>query len=105
MQILDAFRHPVSRSRARSANLQDAAMRLHIEGEDVAAQIGNHVLVHQDIPERANVFVADLALIGPRKAVDGKHRVMAKNELMSGITMVSERCFQPRELDMALTAK
>ena len=53
MQILDAFRHPVSRSRARSADLQDTAMRLHIEGEDVAAQIGKHVFVHQDVPERA----------------------------------------------------
>src|SRR5262245_9279947 len=80
-------------------------MRLHIEGKDVAAQVTKHVFVHQDVPERANVFVADLALIRAGKAVDGKHRVMAKDELMSRVAMFSQRCLQPLDFDMALSSE
>ena len=49
--------------------------------------------------------MADLALIRAAKAVDGKHRVMAKDELMSGVAMFFQGSFQPLDLDVALSSE
>src|SRR6516164_201809 len=82
MQILDALRHAMRGAGSRAADLQHAAMHLHVEGEDVAAQIGEHPLFDQDVPEPACMFWPDLTLIGRLEAVDRMHRMMADHELV-----------------------
>jgi hypothetical protein len=49
--------------------------------------------------------LSSIALIPAAKAVDGKHRVMAKDKLMPGIAVFSQRCLQPLDLDMPLTSE
>jgi hypothetical protein len=44
MEVFDAFRHPVRSSGAPRADLQDAAMHLYIERQNMAAQVGENTL-------------------------------------------------------------
>jgi hypothetical protein len=44
MEVFDSFRHPVRRSGAAGADLQDAAVHLYIERQNMAAQVCDNVL-------------------------------------------------------------
>ena len=105
MKVLDALGHAMGRAGACGADLQHAAMDLHVEGEDVAAEIGQHAALDEHVPELGRMLGTDLALIGTREAVDGEHRVVAKNQLVAGIGMALQHVAEPRRLDMALAAQ
>ena len=105
VQVFDAFGHAVRRSGAGGADLQHAAMDLHVEGEDVAAEIGEHAALDEHVPEISRVLGADLPLVGTGEAVDREDRVMAQHQLVVRIGMALQHLAQPRRLDMALAAQ
>jgi hypothetical protein len=49
MEVFDAFRHPVSCSRTSRADLKNASVHLHVECQDVAAQIGDDAMRHERV--------------------------------------------------------
>ena len=63
MQILDLLRHSVRGSRTGCRDLQHAAMHLHIEGQDMTADISEDIVRHQQIPELLGMLRTDLANI------------------------------------------
>jgi hypothetical protein len=80
-------------------------MHLHVEGEDMTAQVGEHVRLHQDVPEPAGVLGADLALVGSGEAIDGVDGMVAQNELVPGIGMLVQHALEPLGLDVPLPAQ
>lgn len=85
MEVFYALGHPVGSSCTCATDLKHAAMHLHIESQNVAAQIGKNSTIDQSVPERLRVLRADVALVGARKAVYRMHRMMTKDDLMLGV--------------------
>jgi hypothetical protein len=105
VEILDAFGHAMGCPRPCRAYLKHAPIDLHVEGQDVGAKVGEHIRLHQDVPEAAGVLRADLALVWAGEAVDGVDWMMAQNELVPGIGMLVEDTLQPLGFDMAFAAQ
>src|SRR6516162_3977698 len=92
-------------SGARGADLQHPTVHLHVEGENMAAYVGQHSAVYQNIPEGPSVLVPYFTLVCARKAVDGEHRMMSQNELVPGVFMLTQCRLQPLRFQMALASK
>jgi hypothetical protein len=86
---------------AGSAELQNAAVNLNIEGEDMAADIGQHIRFDQNIPEALGVFMTYFALIRAGKSVDWEDRMMAEDDLVADIAVCLQRCLEPLGLNVA----
>ena len=95
----------MQRAGSGGAYLEHAALHLDVERQDVAAQICQHVVRHERIPERGSVLGTDVALVGAGEAVHRKHGVMADHQLEPGIRMLAEDLVQPCGLDVALAAQ
>ena len=105
MEILDPLRHAVGGAGAGRADLQDAAMDLDVEGQDVAAQVGEHTVLGQHVPEDVCMLGADVALIRTAEAVDGVNRMMAGDDLVARIGVLLQDGAKPLRLDMAFAAQ
>ena len=73
---------------SRCANLKHTTVDLHVEGEDVTADVSKYTSVDKDCPERRCVFWSNLSLIGAGEAVDGINGMMADDQLMSRVRVL-----------------
>ena len=105
VQVFDALGHAMRRAGAGGADLQHAPVDLHVKGQDVAAQVGEHAAFDEGVPERSGVLGSDLALVGTGETVDGMHRVMADDQLVARVGMAVQHVAQPCRFDMALAAQ
>ena len=105
MEIFDALRHAVRGAGAGGADLQHAAMDLHVECQDMAAQVGEHARLAQNVPECRRVLWADIALVGAGEAVDRMDGMVARDELVAGVRVLVQHGAEPVGLDMAFAAE
>ena len=90
MQILNAVRHSMRRPGSRCANLKHTTVDLHVEGEDVTADVSKYLRVDQDRPECRRVFGPNFSLIGTGKAVDRINGMMTDDWLVSRVRVLRQ---------------
>ncbi len=80
-------------------------MHLHIEREDMAAEVSENLVLDETVPEVSCVFRADLAFIVAGIAVHRKHRVVADHDLVARVGVLAKHLPQLYRLDMAFSAE
>ena len=88
VQVFVLGRHAMGRAGPGRADLQYARLHLHIKSQDMAAEVGEHAVAPQRIPEAPAVFPLDHALVVARVAVDGPDRMMAEDQLVPGVALL-----------------
>jgi hypothetical protein len=77
---------------------------LHIEGEHMAAQVGQDAVIDEDAPERPPIGRPDLPLVGTGEAVDREDRVMPEDEFVARVGVRREGPVEPVGLHAPLAA-
>ena len=106
--MIFAFAHEAAwtgtRPRAAGTDLEDAIALLHIERDDVRTEIRQHPVSDQDPTERVRLFLRNAPQRAFTVAVNREKRMVAGDDLVTGIGLGVQRGVEPRALDVAVTA-
>jgi hypothetical protein len=76
-------------------------MHLHIERQDMTAQIRQDPMLNEDMPESLTIVRCDVALAGTGKAIHRMDRMVPQDQLVTRISTVPQGLVKPRGLDPA----
>ena len=82
-------------SGASGEDLQHAVVYLDVESQDMAAQIRQHVVAHEDIPKRLSVRRLDVALKRAGESIDGIDGMMTDDQLPARVTVIGQCPVEP----------
>jgi hypothetical protein len=105
MQVLNPLGHAMGGAGSGGADLQNAAMHLHVKRQNMTAKIGQHTMPDERVPERRGMFWPDLSLVGAGEAVDGMDWVMTHHQFMPRIGVLFQYLTEPLGFDVTLAAE